>query len=329
MKVALEDGSLGLGECPTSVAFRNETVPVVRGLIAGWSRGLKGMSIEDWGAAVATLRKVEEGYPMAVSGLETALFRAFLATKGLDEHLYWGGRLRQIETDITIPFIPGNEMLPGWVDYAVRKGFRIFKVKVSGHVTEDMKFLSGLCRAVTDRVPGFTIRLDGNQGYSPGTFLQMADYIEKAGYAVELFEQPLPKDDYKGLKEIRGRSSVPVILDETVVTAEQAKRVVDEDLCDGVNIKTAKSGIRESLNIMTLVKGSGLKLMIGCMTETMVGLSAGIHLAAGSGNFDYIDLDGIYFLHHRGRYGSIEISAPWFFVGEQDMFSKGFPVSRP
>ena len=48
-----------------------------------------------------------------------------------------------------------------------------------------------------------------------------------------------------------------------------------------------------------------MKLMIGCMTETMVGLSAGICLAAGTGAFDYVDLDSIHFLHHRGAGGRV------------------------
>ena len=47
--------------------------------------------------------------------------------------------------------------------------------------------------------------------------------------------------------------------------------------------------------------------MMGCMTETMVGLSAGINLAAGTSGFDYIDLDAIHFLHHRKLYGTIDI----------------------
>jgi hypothetical protein len=50
------------------------------------------------------------------------------------------------------------------------------------------------------------------------------------------------------------------------------------------------------------------------MTETMVGLSAGVYMAAGSEAFDYVDLDGIYFLHHRNKYGALEIDGPRFTV---------------
>ena len=78
-------------------------------------------------------------------------------------------------------------------------------------------------------------------------------------------------------------------------------RAVEAGACHGINVKIAKSGIGESLEIVRVARKHGLKLMIGCMTETMVGLSAAIYCASGSAAFDYIDLDGIHFLHHRNR----------------------------
>lgn len=124
---------------------------------------------------------------------------------------------------------------------------------------------------------------------------------------MELFEQPLKRSDYKGLKVLFKNSPVPIIADETVFSADDCKRVIEEKLAHGVNIKIAKSGISESRKILHLAKQAGLKLMIGCMTETMIGLSAGICLAAQTAAFDYIDLDSIHFLYHRKRYGSIQI----------------------
>ena len=85
-----------------------------------------------------------------------------------------------METDITIPFVPGHPMLRGWIDYAVRMGFTTFKVKVSGDVAQDKKFLAELLGRLRGRVSGLAIRLDGNQGYTRKTFRQMADYIERA-----------------------------------------------------------------------------------------------------------------------------------------------------
>ena len=315
VRVTLEDGSYGLGECPTSSAFRNETIPAVRENLRRWIPRFIGVPIEEWKNGIARLRKGNKDYPMALSGLEVALFRASLMRQGMSEHSCWGGKAGWVETDITVPFLPGNPALSDWIAYAARTGFRTYKIKVSGDAAQDRQFISSLFSLIGDRVPDFSVRLDGNQGYTPMSFLRMVDYLEKKDYKIELFEQPLPREDYRGLAEIRRRSSIPLILDETVANTEQMARAVDMDLCDGVNIKIAKSGIQESAGIMRIARESGLKLMIGCMTETMVGLSAGIFMAAGSAAFDYVDLDGIYFLHHKNRYGSLAINGPRFLVG--------------
>ena len=90
--------------------------------------------------------------------------------------------------------------------------------------------------------------------------------------------------------------------------------LVEDDLCHGINIKIAKSGINESLKLYNRAKKNGLKLMMGCMTETMIGLSAGINFAAGTGGFDYIDLDAIHFLYHKHSYKGITISGNHYLI---------------
>jgi L-Ala-D/L-Glu epimerase len=108
------------------------------------------------------------------------------------------------------------------------------------------------------------------------------------------------------------RSSVPIIADETVFCPDDCKRVIDERLAHGVNIKIAKSGIADSQEILRLAQQARLKLMIGCMTETMVGLSAAIYCAAGTTAFDYIDLDSVHFLHYKNSYDGVTIKGRYY-----------------
>jgi L-Ala-D/L-Glu epimerase len=316
VRVILTSGAVGFGECPTSSAFSTETIPVIKKLLAEWTPVMKGMPINYWDAEIASLRRRYSDCPMTVSGLEVALFRADLNRSGASEHSYWGGVSHELETDITVPFIPGHAMLEQWIDGSAKLGFKIFKIKVSGEVEKDKEFVSQVCRIIGEKVPDFVLRLDGNQGYTVKTFRRMTDFLEKSRFRVELFEQPLRKDDFRGLKKIRGFSPYPIILDETVISAHDLQMAINENLCHGVNIKIAKSGVLESAAILKLAKTNGLKTMIGCMTETMVGLSAAIYFAAGNGGFDYVDLDGAFFLRHCDRYGAIEIVSPGFFVVE-------------
>ncbi len=314
VKVTLEDGSVGLGECPTSFTLREETVPVIKKIVGEARSMLAGKPIDGYGVMVDRCRKTYSRYPMTVSGLETALFRAWLAHENREERRYFGGRLHTVETDITIPCTTDMETLHRWLAYGISKGFSIFKVKVSGNPDIDRKLCFAVFHHLKDALGRFTVRLDGNQGFTAKSCLGFLAFLDSQSWVIELFEQPLRKDDFRGMREVKPRSPVPIILDETIFDTDDLERTIADDLCHGINIKIAKSGIAGSVALYNKAKSHGLKLMIGCMTETMAGLSAAINLAAGKGDFDYIDLDAVHFLHHRLSYGPIDINGPRYVI---------------
>ena len=304
VRVALASGEEGLGEVPTSHSWPLETPEAILAILAEAPGLFVGLPVEEYPARLAALRRRHQRFHMTLAGLETALFRAELASCGRSEFAHWGGRLRRIETDITVPFVPAGDEIERWLDLSIRKGFRAYKVKVSGRVEEDLAFVVRVHGRLSRGLEIFAIRLDGNQGYTQRSCLRMLDELSRRRIAVELFEQPLRRDDFAGLRNLAARSAVPIILDETVASEIDCLRVIEGRLGAGVNIKIAKSGIAGSAAILAAARRAGLKLMIGCMTETMVGLSAGIFLAAGTGAFDYIDLDAVHFLHYRPAAGS-------------------------
>ncbi len=145
VSVTLDDGSVGVGEIPTSFSRKDETVPVMKHVLQQVRTDLVNLPVDAYEEQV---RRFRERFPLArmtVSGLEVALFRAFLKSEGRSEHAFFGARLRELETDITIPFVPDEASLATWIDYAARKGFRVFKAKVSGNLEEDKRFLSLVC----------------------------------------------------------------------------------------------------------------------------------------------------------------------------------------
>lgn len=315
VQVKLENGQIGIGEVPTSFVVKNETAPAIKDVL-GWARQqLIGSPIENYGRLVKKFRQTWPQFRMTVSGLETALFRAWLANQNTSEFSYWGRRQNILETDITIPFISHPGILNRWLKMIIKKGFEKYKVKVSGNVAQDFKFVQGINRTLTNSLEDFTIRLDGNQGFTEKSSLKILDKLQKAKINIELFEQPVRRDDLGGLRNVSKRSPVPIIADEAVFSASDCKKVVDGNLAHGVNIKIAKSGIAESKEILKIAKAANLKVMIGCMTETMVGLSAAIYFAAGCGRFDYIDLDSIHFLSHQNRYGDLTIQGSNYIIG--------------
>ncbi len=314
VKIILTDGASGLGEIPTSFSLKHETIPVIKHILKNVSPQFINSPINDYEAKIAGLREKFFKYPMTISGLEVALFRAYLKNRDITEHVYWGAKSINLETDITIPFIVNDISLKDWMNYILSKNFKTYKLKVSGKLSLDKKILASVYSALKNKLNKFVLRLDGNQGYTQATFLKMLDFIEKNNYRIQLFEQPLKKNDYKGLKFIKKHSTIPIILDETIFTNKSLEYAIEHDLADGVNIKIAKSGISESAKIIRTAKKHNLKLMIGCMTETMTGLSAGIYLSSGTGMFDFIDLDSVYFLHYTNRYDNILIKDSGFII---------------
>jgi L-alanine-DL-glutamate epimerase-like enolase superfamily enzyme len=318
VKVALDDREefVSQGEVPTSFVLKHETIPVISQTLEKVTKRFIGMPIEEYESQIPVLRRECPETHMTISGLEVALFRAWLASTRLSEHHYWGGAVRRLETDITIPFLMDFDQLGRWLDQIIDKGFKIYKIKVSGDLERDGQLLSFMYSYLKEHIDSFEVRLDGNQGYSAESYLRMTDWLNTQNLKVQFFEQPLLKDDWKGMAEVKPRSPIPIILDETIFNHENLEQVIENRLADGINIKFAKSGVSESRRMIRTAHENHLKLMIGSMMETMVGLSAAVYCAAGCGLFDYLDLDAVHFLYNEDRYEKIQLNGPEYVIEE-------------
>jgi len=158
--------------------------------------------------------------------------------------------------------------------------FSVYKIKVG--TDDDRKILEGI-RAVTDK----PLRVDANEGWK--TKEKALDMIRwMAGLGVEIMEQPMPAGRLDDIAWIKERSPIPVFADESLMMTADLPRIAGA--FHGVNVKLMKcGGIQEAVRIAALARALGLKLMLGCMIETSIGISAG---AAVAPLFDYIDLDG-------------------------------------
>jgi len=159
------------------------------------------------------------------------------------------------------------------------KDFLVYKVKVG--VENDMEMVKAV-REVTDA----KIRVDANAGWSAEEALEKINQLKE--YEIEFVEQPVDPQDKAGLKKIKEKAETPIIIDEQLMTSKDIPDFVG--LCDGINIKLAKcGGIREALRMIHVAKAHGLKVMLGCMIESSVGIAAAAHLGSLA---DFLDLDG-------------------------------------
>lgn len=155
----------------------------------------------------------------------------------------------------------------------------LYKVKLG--TGDDLRIVRAL-RAVTDA----PFRVDANTAW---TARQTIDYAPQlAALGVEFIEQPLPPDDRAGMKAVFADSVLPVIADESC--QGEADVEACRGLFHGINIKLMKcGGLTPARRMITRARALGMQVMVGCMTESSVGISA---IAQLNPLLDYVDMDG-------------------------------------
>jgi L-Ala-D/L-Glu epimerase len=155
----------------------------------------------------------------------------------------------------------------------------IYKIKLG--TAHDIEIVKAL-RKHSDAI----FRIDANCGWQVEETINNAIELKKLG--VEFIEQPTQADDWQAHKEIFKHSVLPIIADEScILEADVAKCY---QYFDGVNIKLAKcGGLTPARRMLLEAKKIGLRTMVGCMTESTVGISAIAHLLP---ELDYVDMDG-------------------------------------
>jgi len=161
-------------------------------------------------------------------------------------------------------------------------GYPILKVKLG--TDHDDKILRTI-RDATDK----PIRVDANAGWDVARAKQMIPTLKEFG--VEFLEQPLVPEDLDGLAEVRrvaAKHHLPVVVDESCLIAADIPRLAGR--ADGINIKLAKCGsLREALRMIATARAHGMLVMVGCMIETSLGITAAAHFTP---LVDAADLDG-------------------------------------
>jgi L-Ala-D/L-Glu epimerase / N-acetyl-D-glutamate racemase len=158
--------------------------------------------------------------------------------------------------------------------------FKRLKLKLGGGDRLDVDRVRAV-RSLTDA----PLQVDVNESWTLDEALDALPELAELG--VEYCEQPLPAGD-EGGRELRRRSPIPIYVDEDCHTLADVAACAE--IAHGINIKLAKSGgIREAVRMAAAARALGLGVMLGCMIESGLGISAGAHIASLC---DHVDLDG-------------------------------------
>jgi L-alanine-DL-glutamate epimerase-like enolase superfamily enzyme len=157
--------------------------------------------------------------------------------------------------------------------------YPILKVKLG--TDQDMEILQAI-RQATDK----ELRVDANCGWTVKRALRMLPVLDEFG--VTVLEQPLAPHDLDGLAAVTAQADIPVIADESCLTTLDIPPLVGK--VDGINIKLAKcGGLREALRMIAVARAHDLMVMVGCMIESSIGITAAAHFTP---LVDIVDLDG-------------------------------------
>ena len=217
-----------------------------------------------------------------ISSLEAALSTAWLDlwTKKNNRRIsgYFNSGKNMLYTSFTIA-IGDLDLIPKKIEEA--KSYNILKIKLGINEQYDKNIIK-LIRKETDKI----IRVDANEGWDLDTGKKMCKWL--ADHNVEFVEQPFKAQNLGDTAKLRDVSPLPLIADENSIKSSNIPDIAHA--FDGINIKLMKCGsLFEAKKMIDLARKYDMKIMLGCMVESSIGITAMSNL---SPQVDFADLDG-------------------------------------
>ncbi|MCQ0110008.1 dipeptide epimerase [Zhouia amylolytica] len=178
-------------------------------------------------------------------------------------------------TNYTIGIAPIEEMIDKMLSFP----WPLYKIKLG--TSNDLEIVETLRKYTKS-----TFRVDANCAWDAEETIYNSKSLKKLG--VEFIEQPLEASNWTGNKKVFKESALPIIADESCITENDVEKCYGH--FDGINIKLTKcGGLTPALRMIKRAQKLKLKTMVGCMTESTVGISAIAQLLP---QLDYVDMDG-------------------------------------
>ena len=270
-----EDGFSGFGEA-TSNPYYKTTVPVMMQDLEKIRTTIESTvneTPEDFWSKIHPHLKHDM---FALCALDMAYNDLYARQKGKKLYELWN---YTTETNPLTDYTIGIASIEKMVEKMEELPWPIYKIKLG--TKEDIAIVTEL-RKRTNAI----FRIDANCGWGVEETINNAVALKKLG--VEFLEQPLKADNWDGHKEVFKHSVLPIIADESCIIEEDVAKCHNH--FHGVNVKLVKcGGLTPGRRMIQEAKKLGLKTMVGCMTESTIGISAIAQLLP---QLDYVDMDG-------------------------------------
>jgi L-alanine-DL-glutamate epimerase-like enolase superfamily enzyme len=215
--------------------------------------------------------------PFALCALDQAAHDLWGRLYGQPTWKLWGLSTEKIpDSDYTIGIDSIDVMVSKMNEFP---GWPIYKIKLG--TDRDLEIVRELRKHTTA-----TFRIDANCAWTAEQTIRNSHELKELG--VEFIEQPLPRDSWTEMHVVKSQSALPIVADESCISEHDVKMCAA--MFHGINIKLVKcGGLTPARRMIAEARRLGLSVMVGCMTESTVGISAIAQLLP---LLDYVDMDG-------------------------------------
>jgi o-succinylbenzoate synthase len=290
VKITCDEGIVGWGEAPPTHVITGDSLASIDYAITKILKpALLGESLHRYEQIFEKIHTSLVGNTSAKAAVDMAIYDCIAQLSGMPLSQFLGGYTAIIETDYTVSVNDPEQMAADAKQYN-QNGFDVLKIKVG---KDEIKTDIDRIQRIRDEVgPNTVIRLDANQGWERKEAVKAIRKMEDLGLAIELIEQPVKRHDMDGLKYVTDNTVTPIMADESVFSSIDARRVLEKEAADLINIKLMKAGgIHEAMKIAKLAQTYGVECMVGSMIETKLGITAAAHFAASQPNVTRYDFD--------------------------------------
>jgi L-alanine-DL-glutamate epimerase-like enolase superfamily enzyme len=272
-----QDGVTGYGEGASCDAYPEFTADSMRAAIEAARPVIERETLDDPAALWSRLLPALGSNRFAFCAVDEAAHDLWGKLRGAPVWRLWGLDPRHLPlSDYTIGIDAIDKMVAKMKEF---DGWPIYKIKLG--TPDDLAIVRELRKHT-----GAIFRVDANTAWTPDQTVAFAPELKLLG--VEFIEQPLPADDWDGMRRVFRECALPVIADESCLTEEDVPRCAG--FFHGINVKLTKAGgLTPGRRMIARARELGLRVMVGCMTESSVGISAIAQLLP---LLDYVDMDG-------------------------------------
>jgi L-Ala-D/L-Glu epimerase len=257
-----QDGVTGYGEGASADAFPEFTADSMRAALEKARPYIEKEKLDDPASLWDRLLPVLGQNRFAFCALDEAAHDLWGKLRGAPVWKLWGLSLRNLPmSDYTIGIDPVEKMISKMKEF---DGWPIYKIKLG--TPHDLEIVRELRRHTSA-----IFRVDANTAWTAEQTIAIAPELKKLG--VEFIEQPLKPADWEGMRKVYRESVLPILADESCLVEEDVPRCAG--FFHGINIKLNKAGgLTPARRMIAKACELGLKIMVGCMCESSIGIRA-------------------------------------------------------